>query len=406
MLADTNAIITLQGIYLTDDGQIAEPFTLELEIVASHDPNRMSVSNTRMGFRGVRRKQLTYKVQFQNTGEGPASKVELTCIVPDGLNPEKLEIVDQYPACPICPEGEVSYSCLDTTLLDEEIIFTFRNIYLPGTRQDGVKDRDSTKGFVKYRLKTGRGIKKKAMASRASIVFDKNEPIVTNSPHTRFKPGLSPGLIISRNIIPGQSDAAYYSLGASVSPFKPYRKYLQSELYLGLNRQSELSQEPQTTTFTEIRDIPSPTNPFPAVVDSTVRLEESQTIDTYSIELVPASLRYNLTDFVGIGTGAIVQLDASKIVTNSVRQIQTLVYRCPELNPNIPRSECEPNRDLSTFSRLEDSSESNENTFRFKLFADVQLGMVRRGPLLGIRGILPLGEDEDPYYSVYLCFRL
>jgi hypothetical protein len=35
----------------------------------------------------------------------------------------------------------------------QKIIFTFKNIYLPGSNQKNVKEIDSTKGFVKYSMK-------------------------------------------------------------------------------------------------------------------------------------------------------------------------------------------------------------------------------------------------------------
>ena len=285
MLADTNAIITLQGIYLTDDGQAAEPFTLELEIVASHDPNTMSVSDTRMGFRGVRRKELSYKVRFQNDGEGPASNVEVSCDIPKGLNLEKLEVLDYYPKCPICPEGEASWSCLDTTLQEDKLIFTFRNIYLPGGKQEGVSDRDSTRGFIKYRLKTGRGIKKRPMSSQASIVFDKNPPILTNRSKTRFKPGLSPGIILAHHFLDGTETPSYTSVGISISPFKPYRKYLQAELFAGLGRDSRILLQPPPDTVSIITDFIDPTAPFPAVVDSIHQFSSEQDIQTFSMRM-------------------------------------------------------------------------------------------------------------------------
>jgi hypothetical protein len=36
----------------------------------------------------------------------------------------------------------------DTIIKQNQIIFTFKNIYLPGSNQKNVKEIDSTKGFV------------------------------------------------------------------------------------------------------------------------------------------------------------------------------------------------------------------------------------------------------------------
>ncbi len=406
MLADTNAMITLEALYLTDDGQVADLFTLELEIVASHDPNVMLVSDTRMGFRGVKRKALNYKVRFQNDGEGPASKIEVSCDVPKGLSLEKLDVLDYYPKCPICPEQEVNWSCLDTTLRDDKLIFTFRNVYLPGGKQEGLSDRDSTRGFIKYRLRTGKGIKKRPLSSQASIVFDANPPIRTNRPKTRFKPGFSPGLIVARHFLPGEPDPSYTAVGLSLSPFKPSRFYLQAEAYAGLTRETQQRFDPIEEMTTEITDFIDPTAPFPVLIDSFTRTTRELNTRAFSIEVVPVSIRYNLNDWFGFGAGSILQIDFEDLTENIVRQTARQVYSCRELDPNTPRERCEPLPQFSSTNTAESSNQSQETRFNFKLFADVQLGAVRRGPLLGLRGVLPFQEGADPYFSVYLNFKL
>jgi hypothetical protein len=71
MIKDTNAVVKLTGIFIPDDALAAtEFFTMELQIVASHDPNKMMLKNSRMNYRFTgKNRKLTYKVKFQNTGK-------------------------------------------------------------------------------------------------------------------------------------------------------------------------------------------------------------------------------------------------------------------------------------------------------------------------------------------------
>jgi len=161
-----------------------------MEIVTSHDPNKMSSNGFFMNYRLVRFKTLNFKTRFQNDGEGPARKIKLETDIPDIFDKSTLKIVDMYPKCEICPKNEeVNYSCLDTIILKNQIHFTFKNIYLPGSNQKNVMEKDSTKGFVKYSLKFGKDFHKVKTKSRTAIIFDKNEPIITNYAVTRFQSG-------------------------------------------------------------------------------------------------------------------------------------------------------------------------------------------------------------------------
>ena len=195
-------------------------------------------------------------------------------------------------------------------------------------------------------------------------------------------------------------------MGVSISPFKPFRKYLQAELYAGLGRSSNIRLNPPADTITRVTERLAPTLPIPAVVDSISLFASEQDIQTFSVELVPISLRYNLTDFIGFGAGPILQLNVSEIAERSVQRTATQAYRCPELDPTAPRERCEPIRQYSFTNSQENNSERTETGLKVKLFADMQFGSVRRGPLVGLRGILPLEKEARAYYAVYLNFKL
>lgn len=394
MLADTNAIITMTALMTTDDGRLVETFPLEMEIVASHDPNYIAVSDRRMSFRGIRSKDLTYKVHFQNTGEGPASTVEITCDVPDGLDPDALTILERYPEVPLCWDAVPGQSCLDTQYQVQELIFTFRNIYLPGTRQEGVNDRDSTKGFVKYQLDTKRSITKHTLGARASIVFDQNPPIRTNRTTTRFKAGLSPGIVGGWMMYPDQPALNHPVAGLSLSPVRPYNVYWQGEAWVGPPGGERVV--PRFTQVTVSTQEEVPGLPFLATIDTITTLESEATIRTTRLGVVPLQGRYNLTGWLGIGGGAMIDLAFRKEEEAGLSTREVRYY-----DPN--------GRELREFSKkLEPTSFENtqqRTEWQATLFADLQVGSVRRGPAVSLRGYWPLQQSRPWSVAVFGTWR-
>ena len=140
MIKDTSATVKMRGIYVPDRNyKNHKKKTLEMEIVTSHDPNKMSSNATLMNYRTVRFKTINFKTRFQNNGKGPATMIRLETDIPDMFDKKTLKIVDSYPKCPICPKGEeIKISCLDTIIKEKQIHFTFKNIYIPGSEQKNV----------------------------------------------------------------------------------------------------------------------------------------------------------------------------------------------------------------------------------------------------------------------------
>ena len=153
-----------------------------MEIVTSHDPNKMSSNATFLNYRLVRFKTPKFKIRFQNNGEGPANTIRLETDIPDMFDKTSITVLDMYPKVKICPKYEVAYSCLDTTYTEKQAIFTFKNIYLPGSEQKNVKVYDSTKGFVQYNIKFGKDFHKQKTKSRTAIIFDKNDDKIIFQP--------------------------------------------------------------------------------------------------------------------------------------------------------------------------------------------------------------------------------
>lgn len=373
MLKDTSALVTLRTIYVPDNnyGNHTVKDT-ELEIVTSHDPNKMSTNGFLLNYRLVRYKKVKFKVKFQNDGEGPANTIRLEVDTPEMFDKSTLEVIDMYPECPICPkEKEVNYSCLDTIAGKDKLIFTFKNIYLPGTAQKNVMERDSTKGFVKYAMKFGDDFHKKKTKSRTAIYFDKNEPIITNYSTTRFMPGISIGAKAGYIYTPSVDKSREVFAGVTVSPFKSYRGYWQSEFFVSAASFEELKRFESS----DLNDVG---------IESLQRFSEKNKENNITAYLVPISYRYNLNNFLAVGAGIQLKLDfQSKISTETTGEAYL----------NIPDEGIIRDETNDTFQKTE-CTESFTN-FNSGVFIGVNAGGVRIGPSVGVRYVFNFNQPTS-----------
>jgi hypothetical protein len=363
MLKDTSGTITVKGIYVPDRGaDNHKSKTLEMEIVTSHDPNKMSVSDTRLNYRFYKNKNIDFKIRFQNNGEGPARSIKLQVAVPEAYDPHSLEVTDMYPVCPICPDKQSTISCLDTTYSNNQILFHFKNIYLPGSNQKEQVDYDSTKGFVKYTLRFRESIPKSKTQSRTAIIFDKNDPILTNRATTRFKPGLSIGAKAWYLYYPTQNNNSKSGfVGVTLSPFKSQHGYLQAELMVGIHSYSDSLYRTDTVSVA---------NGVASVFDVSQRNKFTRV----ELHVVPVSYRYTINSFIGVGTGVQFSVDLSEKKKEEALHESYFVFK---------GSIREPRRDLN-FKSAEEHTTSFAH-LRPAVFADITLGAARIGPTAGVR---------------------
>jgi hypothetical protein len=373
MIKDTSATITMRSIYVPNRSFKNHKIkSLEMEIVTSHDPNKMGSNGSFMNYRLVRYKRVKFKTRFQNNGEGPARKIQLETDIPDMFDKKTMKIEGMYPECPICPKGEApTVSCLDTIVRNTQIFFVFRNIYLPGSNQKNVKEIDSTKGFVKYSMKFNEDFHKIKTKSRTAIIFDKNEPIITNYATTRFTPGISIGAKAGYNLYTNLENAKSYFVGATVSPFKSYRFYWQAEF---LN--SATTYNDATTVTDQIVQ----TNGN-AHLEKTTNTTEHKNINWE----IPVLLRYNISTYFGIGAG----IQANMNVTEEQTQIlKTDVYE-GITEKFIIRTDYTTNTVKNSFTNLKTG-----------LLFDFTAGFARIGPSLGARYVLNFDGDYN-YFQFY-----
>lgn len=399
MIKDTSATVKMRGVFVPDRNyKNYKKKTLEMEIVTSHDPNKMSSNGTFMNYRTVRLKTLNFKTRFQNDGEGPARTIRLETDIPEMFDKKTLQIVDSYPKCPICPKDQiVSYSCLDTILKKDQIYFTFKNIYLPGSNQKNVTEKDSTKGFVKYSLKFAKDFHKKTTRSKTAIFFDKNEPVITNYAITRFRPGLSVGAKTGYNVFSNQDNAKSYFVGATLSPYKSYHLYWQIELFYNrFESSNNLNQTPMVF---------APLNPPLLLNNGTVIdaafSQTSTSIKTTKnlIDVVPFSLRYSINNYIGVGAGPQFSLAVSSITET----LRVKKYYQPIFDPTTPPS---PGPEIESLGKSDITKESSKafEKMQSSVFADVTFGFARIGPSLGVRYYLNFEKNYN-YWQFYAIWK-
>src|SRR5690606_25361130 len=126
MLADTNATVTISGVFIPEKGP-ARVHRLDVPIVTSHDPNKMSLKQSRLSYRLLsKRKDLTYKVQFQNDGEGDAKNIRLEIKLPEILDPATFNLLNLYPEIDSCATAQQT-ACYEYSIKGSDtLVFHFK----------------------------------------------------------------------------------------------------------------------------------------------------------------------------------------------------------------------------------------------------------------------------------------
>lgn len=142
----------------------------------SYDPNDKQGLPKGLGTNKVIRPgaEMEYLIRFQNTGTDTAFKVVILDTLNSNFDPRKLRL------------GAASHS-MEFKLLEKGILkFTFNNIMLP----DSSTNEPASHGFVKYYIHHNEGLELPSeLTNQASIYFDFNDPIVTNTTlHTLNEP--------------------------------------------------------------------------------------------------------------------------------------------------------------------------------------------------------------------------
>jgi surface protein len=139
-------------------------YDFEQIVVNSFDPNDINVLQGETITTDQTDDYLDYVIRFQNTGTASAINVEVQSLLHQNLNASTFRVLSS------------SHNYI-ADIENNIITFKFDNINLP----DEVTDPEGSNGFIAYRVKPKSDIQiGEVMDGIAAIVFDFNEPIITN----------------------------------------------------------------------------------------------------------------------------------------------------------------------------------------------------------------------------------
>lgn len=387
MLHDTNATVGFSAMLIPDDPALSpELCQMDMQVVASHDPNRFLLKSRRINYRFMRKdKELLYRIEFQNTGNGPTRNISIGIGIPPQLDPASVVLKGMDPLCRGCDPISGGTSCIETIHRHDSVYFVFRNIYIPGLQQEGVSNKDSTSGFIEYSVRFRKKPKKIPFSTQASIVFDNHAPIVTNKATARFIKGLSPGFMAGYSVLPasgGYTATGPLQFGYVLAPYAPSRPYFQVEAFVGLLQQDAF------TSVVEKTQQDTLIGGLPFVITGR---QSKTTTQRNSFEITPLHYRYNLSNWLGIGAGAMAQINISEQTT-----VDNTIYFTTQTLPLNVMTAVSSNKSSVTWL----------GSWNAAPFVDVQIGRVRHGPVLGIRYMRLLTGDLTNRFFVYAGFKL
>lgn len=145
---------------------------LRRQAIGSYDPNDKTVNQPVVGLQpNTTTVQLDYQIRFQNTGNFPASFIEVIDTLPYLLDSRTIEMLaSSHPYSLEFPAQNV-------------LKFHFADINLP----DSTSDEPGSHGWLLFRIKTRTGLKPTdTIFNRCGIYFDFNDPVLTNRAKTWF----------------------------------------------------------------------------------------------------------------------------------------------------------------------------------------------------------------------------
>lgn len=387
MLVDTNAIVTITGVFIPEDG-IANVHQVDIPVVKSHDPNKMSIRPARMNYRFQKsRKKMNYKVQFQNDGEGDARNIRLEMKIPEEIVKSTFKLKALYPEVDSCKTTNSRGCYLYHVKEDGTLVFHFKDIALPGTASKVLTDMDSTKGFILFEVETHKKLKNKSFRAYTNIFFDNNPPIKTNTATTRFLKTLSPIVLVGATTTfgtPKENSLNHtfktgYQIGLGIAPTAPYKKpYWQVEVFTSYYKQNTRSDSINEAGSFET-SINNRQIGYEYYAYST---QESR--DYISVQ-VPVQIRYNLGSYFSFGAGVSLRKDFNTKFSGFTNYYYLL-------------------KEEKTIHKVENSELQAKNSIiKFDPFIDINIGSVTIGPALGIR--ISYDKNQKTSSGIYGIFR-
>lgn len=390
MLVDTNAIVTITGVFIPEDG-IANVHQVDIPVVKSHDPNKMSVRPARMSYRfQSKNKTLTYKVQFQNDGEGDARNIRLEMALPPEVDQKTFRLKALYPQCDTCqtPDAMGCYKYYSKD--DGTFVFHFKDIALPGTAAKNITDLDSTKGFILFEVDMEKKkFKNKSFKSYTNIYFDNNPPIKTNISTSRFRQILSPIVTIGTTATFGtpQEHSVQYQfkpgiqMGFGLAPMAPYKRpFWQAEIYTSYYQQdSETPQIKEGGVIDIIRDGRTQEVEYQAV-------SRKENRNFLSVQL-PVQIRYNINSWLSIGGGVSLRKDFNTDAEGSTTYYYTTAQ----------------GTQTESVTKEDNTLPHTDSDIKLNPFFDINVGRVYMGPSIGFR--VAYDKNQKTHSGIYGLWR-
>ena len=145
----------------------SSPFVYNSEIECSYDPNDKLVHPNRMNGYALFDEDLNYTIRFQNTGNAEARKIVIRDTLDENLDVSTFSVISS------------SHEAVLTTSIEkgQYLAFNFNAINLP----DSTTNFEASQGYVSYRIRVKEKSEGILISNSASIYFDFNPPILTNT---------------------------------------------------------------------------------------------------------------------------------------------------------------------------------------------------------------------------------
>lgn len=159
-------LLAFEAVVTNTNGAILDEYAYQEQLRCSYDPNDKRTFPDREGDENLTlfEEELEYTIRFQNNGNDTAFVVTIVDSIDPNIDPSTISVVNSSHDVEACIDGS-------------ELIFRFEDILLV----DSTTNFDASQGYVSYRCRTFDGLGEMTpVFNQADIIFDTNDPIVTN----------------------------------------------------------------------------------------------------------------------------------------------------------------------------------------------------------------------------------
>jgi len=190
-----NTELSFTALWLPADGTYKannQKVKYSMKLLQVHDPNRLYVKPRRLYYKKGKVNTFEYELVFQNEAKGIVRDAKVSMYLGKGLDKSTLKVLSVNAIKKSqewkrdCNQIELNGSgrCfeIDTNSHPDSLHFIFHNIDLPGKSFFNPK---KSKGYIKFIVQTDKKVAK--TISRAAIIFDGEDPMMTNKAKTKWR---------------------------------------------------------------------------------------------------------------------------------------------------------------------------------------------------------------------------